>query len=83
MSQIERTNLDAHVSICQLRYESLNQRLDAIGDRMEKLEEMICDIHTSLKTQNKGNTIEWIKARDGLIAVLLGSLAFMVSKFLF
>ena len=83
MSEIERSNLDAHVTICQLRYETLNQRLGAIETRMEKLEEMILDIHSSIKTLNKGNTMEWIRARDALIAVLLGSLAFMGSKFLF
>ena len=83
MSDIENKSLEAHVSICQHRYESLDQRLTGIEHRIERLENMVADIHHSIKTHNKGNTLEWIRARDALIAVLLGGLAFMGSKFLF
>jgi hypothetical protein len=83
MTDIERTSLDAHVSLCELRYLGLANRLDQIEARMEKLELMVTDIHSTLHKINRGNSVEWIKARDVLIAVLFGALSFMVSKFLF
>jgi hypothetical protein len=83
MTDIERTSLDAHVSLCELRYQGLANRLDLIEERMEKLELMVTDIHSTLHKINRGNSVEWIKARDVLIAVLFGALSFMVSKFLF
>ena len=80
MNDIENENLAAHVSICQLRYESLHVRLSTIEDRIEKLETMIRDIHDSLSTQSRGNTAQWLQARDVVIAVLMGITAVLIQN---
>ena len=51
MSEIERHSLDAHVSICELRYQALNDRLDRIDQDMTELKSLIQGLHRDLDRQ--------------------------------
>lgn len=48
MAISERTDLGAHVDLCAERYRALEQKLDNLEDRMDKLEEHIIVIRTTL-----------------------------------
>jgi hypothetical protein len=45
---IERTNLEAHVDLCAQRYESLDQRLTGIEEKVGELNAVIKDSHNSM-----------------------------------
>jgi len=45
---IERTNLEAHVDLCAQRYESLDQRLTGIEEKVGELQTAIKDSHNSM-----------------------------------
>jgi hypothetical protein len=49
-TEIENQNLEAHVEICAVRYASLEAKLNNLESRMDKVEEYLIDIKTSLAT---------------------------------
>ena len=52
MAESERTNLGAHVDLCAERYRTLEKKLDNLEDRMDKLEEHIIVIRTTLSASH-------------------------------
>ena len=44
-TQLERTNLEAHVDLCAIRYAALDARLDTV-------EQKVNEIHTDIKTSH-------------------------------
>lgn len=50
MSQ-EETNLAAHVEICAIRYKGIEEKMDGLEKRLDKVEDTL----SSLKTQNESN----------------------------
>jgi hypothetical protein len=60
-TEIEKQNLEAHVEICAVRYASLEQKLSNLESRMDRVDEHLMDIKTSLalvtQTQNKEQPI--------------------------
>jgi chromosome segregation ATPase len=53
-TEIEKQNLEAHVEICAVRYASLEAKLNNLEDRMDRVEEHLVDIKTTLAaTQNR------------------------------
>lgn len=81
MSNIEETSLEAHVRICQERYESLDYKLDQVDLKFESIESRlvsICSAIEALKTDLNGTKtrgFEWI------IGLLLTVLGFLLAKF--
>lgn len=73
MSDIERTNLDAHVSLCELRYQALERRIDEVEQSLDELKTMIQEIHVQLLKQQSHTWTRWDKIQWSLIGVL-GSL---------
>lgn len=72
MSDIERTSLDAHVSLCELRYQALERRIDEVEASLDELKSMIQEIHTQLLRQQSRTWTRWDKIQWSLIASLAG-----------
>jgi len=53
MSQ-EETNLAAHVEICALRFKGIEEKMNALEKRLDKVEDTL----SALKTQNEENFTE-------------------------
>ena len=49
-TEIEKQNLEAHVEICAVRYASLEAKLNHLETRMDRVEEHLVDIKTTLAT---------------------------------
>jgi chromosome segregation ATPase len=69
-SNIERTNLDAHVSICELRYQSLNHRLDQLERRLDSVDTLLSEIRDTLSQQPVQQNLKWDRFQWYLIGVL-------------
>jgi predicted nucleic acid-binding Zn-ribbon protein len=80
---IEETNLEAHVRICQERYESLDYKLDQVDLKFQSIDAKLVSIVTSieaLKTDLNGTKtrgFEWV------IGLLLAILGFVFARFVF
>ena len=82
MTDIERHSLDAHVSICELRYQALNDRLDQMTNDMTELKSLIHSLHRDLDRQQDQTMNHWHRAQWAVIGVLLSSLGWTASRLL-
>ena len=73
MSDLEKTNLEAHVDLCAERYRGLTERLDTIEETLKKLsEEMLTNHKSQMKTV--------IMTAGTVIAGLLSTLVVVLLK---
>jgi hypothetical protein len=73
MSDLEKTNLEAHVDLCAERYRGLTERLDTIEETLKKLsEEMLINHKSQMKTV--------IMTTGTVIAGLLSTLVVVLLK---
>jgi hypothetical protein len=82
-SDIERTSLDAHVSICAVRYQALENRLMSVENRLENVETLLSDIRDSLLQQPVFRARDWMAAKNSLIGILVSLVAFLAYQVLF
>ena len=47
-TEIEKTNLEAHVGMCALRFSQLNDRLRAVEEKVDEIHEQLKSNNTSL-----------------------------------
>lgn len=82
MSDIERTSLEAHVSLCELRYQALNDRLNRVELSLVDLEESIQEIRDLLMAQQDRSWSKWDQVQLAVIGVLTGIVAFFAARLL-
>jgi hypothetical protein len=70
MSEIERTNLDAHVSLCELRYQSLERRLADVETQLGDVKILLSEIRDNLARQPAREIQRWFHAQWWLIGIL-------------
>ena len=78
MSDIERTSLDAHVSLCELRYQALGHRIDQVEQSLTELKGMLQEIHVQLLKQQNHTWTRWDKIQWSLIAALTGIVGWLI-----
>ena len=72
-TELEKTNLEAHVDLCTERYKSLHDRLSAIEVRLGK-------INDDMKIGHKSNSRTVIAAAGTVIAGLLSTMVVLLMK---
>ena len=72
-TELEKTNLEAHVDLCSERYNRLHDRLSAIEVRLSK-------INDDMKTGHKSNSKTVIAAAGTVIAGLLSTMVVLLMK---
>ena len=72
-TELEKTNLEAHVDLCSERYKGLHDRLSAIEQRLGK-------INDDMKTGHKSNSKTVIAAAGTVIAGLLSTMVVLLMK---
>jgi len=71
---LEKQNLEAHVDMCALRYQNLDNRLTVVENTLR-------DIHTDLKNGHQSMTKVLIGTAGTIIAGLLSTLIVILMKF--
>jgi hypothetical protein len=71
MSDIERSSLDAHVSICELRYQALNDQLDRMSKDMDELKTLIQNLAQDLQSQREYQNNYWSRVQWAVIGGLI------------
>jgi len=74
MSRLERENLEAHVDLCQHRYEQLDNRLT-------KIEEKVESIHNEIASGNQNMIKVIIGATGTIMAGLVSTIIVLLVKF--
>lgn len=72
-TNIEKESLEAHVELCQQRYESLERRLSNIESKVES-------IHEDINSGNKNMTKVLIGTAGTVIAGLLSTMVVLLMK---
>jgi len=79
---IESDSLPAHVSICQERYQRLADRLEAMDQRMDRIEHSLAEIKTCLDTVKNQHYNQWDRLRDVTIGVLVAAVGYLAARLL-
>jgi hypothetical protein len=82
-SDIERESLDAHVSICAVRYQALESRLASVESRLDSIDTVLSDIRDTLAREPQRRQQDWMQAKSALIGVLVSLVAFLAYQVLF
>lgn len=72
-TELEKTNLEAHVDLCSERYERLHDRLSGIEVRLSK-------INDDMKLGHKSNSKTVIAAAGTVIAGLLSTMVVLLIR---
>jgi hypothetical protein len=80
VADIERTNLDAHVSLCELRYQALERRLELVESQLGDLHTLVLEIRDSLAQLPAGENTRWLQAQAAVIAVLVSAVAWLAAR---
>ena len=73
-TELERENLEAHVDLCQQRYENLESRLNKIEGKVEH-------IHADITSGNKAMMKVMIGAAGTIVAGLLSTIVVLLVSF--
>lgn len=83
-TDIEKKSLEAHVELCAERYATLENKLDNLEERMDKIETHIVDIKETIRTTASDNnkTIITIGTTFGgiLLTGIIGLLVHLILK---
>jgi hypothetical protein len=79
---VEKNSLDAHVEICAIRYKNLEEKLENLDSRIDKLEEHVVAIKDSLSNSDVGNSKQLITIGTTIIGVLLTAVFGLVTHLL-
>ena len=71
---LEKASLEAHVDLCQLRYEQLDGRLTSLEQKVE-------NIHQDIKDGNQSMAKVIITSTGTIIAGLLSTIVVILLKF--
>lgn len=88
---IEKTSLDAHVTLCSERYRRLEDKFDVLEVRLEKLSEEVASMKTKqqedmeeikeLIQKGSDNRFKAIVAGSAtIVAALISALAYVISR---
>ena len=80
-TSLERQSLEAHVDLCALRYENLENKFEIVDRRLEVIEKRIEDIHITLKEKDGSLVKVIIGATATIVAGVLSTLVVILMKF--
>lgn len=80
MSTLERTNLEAHVDLCQERYLNLESRLGKVESKLEKIDSDLVEIKTMISRSHASQFRVLLTTAGGIITVLLGVIGYLFTK---
>ena len=90
-TELERTNLEAHVDLCAQRYHSLETRLDkletkvdqlstSIDNRFEKIENTLERISQQMDTYQRSSLKTYLGWAGAIIAILLATVGWTLTE---
>jgi prefoldin subunit 5 len=82
-TEIEKKSLEAHVELCAERYSSLDQRLDNLGDKINRVEDCVEDIKEMMAAHVEKHNDRLIAWGVGIIGMLIGTIGWLMASYVF
>lgn len=82
-TSIEKESLEAHVELCAIRYNSLEEKLDNVEARINNLEKLILEIKTSIATSTNDSNKQTISIFTSMMAVILSGFIGFIAHSIF
>lgn len=70
ITELERTSLEAHVDLCEMRYQALESRLEKVEAKLDKIEEKLAEMRLDFFKIMVGTAGSIITAVIGAVAVI-------------
>lgn len=83
LAAIETENLEAHVSICEQRYLNLETRLDALENKIERIETLLCNINEKIQDLNVTHDSQINQGLIYVVGMLLAACGWLANKLFF
>lgn len=91
MDNFKETSLKGHIHLCELRYKALEERLDNVESKLEKLETNVielkqethsgfAEIKLMLERQNSSKQVQIIATTGTIITAVLAFIGYLVTK---
>ena len=77
---LEKTNLEAHVDLCQQRYMNLDNRLLKVESKLEKIDSDLSDIKVMLKASQAKQTHILLGISGAIITVLIATVGYLFTR---
>ncbi len=77
-TSIEKENLEAHVELCAERYKNLNEKLETLDDRMNKIESLIVDIKKSIESAPNESNKTIIAIGTTIVGAMIGAVITLI-----
>ena len=74
MSDLEKTNLEAHVDLCQERYRVLEEKVNRIGDGLDRLAKDVAMMREENIKQHQSSNKMLMATAGTIISGLLGTI---------
>lgn len=82
-TDIEKKSLEAHVELCANRYKFLETKLDSVEEKVTALEILIVQVRDMMQEMAEKRNSQLISWGIGIIASLTGTVAFLLSNYVF
>ena len=80
-TDIEKKSLEAHVELCAERYRSLDDRLDAMNDKISTVDVVIREIHDMIQDIKEKRNSQLINWGVGIITFLVGTVGWLLVNY--
>ena len=80
-TDIEKKSLEAHVELCAERYRFLEQKLEAMEEKINSINSVIREIHDGIMTLGEKRNSQIMAFGVGLTATLLGIIGYLLSVY--
>ena len=77
----ESTNLELHVDLCQQRYTQLIEKFDVVDARLDKIETMLIEIKSGLKSEEAQKYKMYLTWAGTAITLLVGVIVALVKLY--
>jgi septal ring factor EnvC (AmiA/AmiB activator) len=82
MSVLERQNLEAHVDLCEERYRVLEEKVNRIGDGLDRLSKDVAEMRAESIKQHQSANKMLLATAGTIISGLLGTIVVVLVAFM-
>lgn len=79
-TSLEKESLEAHVDLCAIRYDTLQQRFELVEERLDKIETKVEQIHNDIRAGNSSMIKVLIGAAGTIVAGLLSTIIVILMR---